>query len=121
MSKTENKDIEEDSKDIYQNEKPLSCTGKLCQAVSPSNVLIFVSICAITFFAMNYYDIKQAEYIKKKPAHCIINSPFDEEIYKYTYWPNYKEFKEKYYGKFEIIEKQMSHPINITFYNQAWL
>jgi hypothetical protein len=52
--------------------------------------------------------------------HCIINAPFDEEIYKFTYWPNYREFKDKYNGKFEVIEKQMSHPINITFYDADW-
>jgi hypothetical protein len=52
--------------------------------------------------------------------HCIINAPFDEEIYKYTFWPNYREFKDKYNGKFEVIEKQMSHPINITFYDADW-
>jgi len=52
--------------------------------------------------------------------HCIINAPFHEEIYKYTYWPNYREFRDKYYGKFEVIEKQMSHPINITFVDADW-
>jgi len=52
--------------------------------------------------------------------HCIINAPFDEEIYKFTYWPNYKEFKEKYDGKFEVIVRQMSHPINITFFDKEW-
>ena len=52
--------------------------------------------------------------------HCIINAPFDEEIYKYTFWPNYREFKDKYNGTFEVIEKQMSHPINITFYDADW-
>jgi len=52
--------------------------------------------------------------------HAVINAPFDEEIYKYTFWPNYREFKDKYNGSFEVIEKQMSHPINITFYDSDW-
>ena len=76
-------------------------------------------------------SIEDCPFLNKQPdtkpknsqgiEHCVINAPFDEEIYKYTFWPNYREFKDKYNGKFEVIEKQMSHPINITFYDAAWV
>ena len=108
-------------------------------------IFVFILTCGITFGCLTlktHYDkwgdfndssdakggmsLADCPWLNKKPEnekgiqHCVINSPFNEEIYKYNFWPNYKEFNETYNGKFEIVERQMSHPINITFYDKDW-
>ena len=88
---------------------------------------LFIIVGLVTFaglFAKNKYD--EYELNKYRPKndegieHCVINAPFDEEIYKYSFFPKYRQFKDQYYGKFEVIEKQMSVPLNITFYDKDW-
>ena len=108
-------------------------------------VFVFIITCIITFgiltgkshydksFGFNesgdsksftIYDCPFFNDVKPKNdqgiENCVINSPFNEEIHKYNFWPNYKQFNETYYGKFEVIERQMSHPINVTFYDKDW-
>ena len=125
-------------KNTNQQEKPSSLMGEIIQFGLVFTIVCFVTMSGLFMYTHhdkifnkvtglsesykacpylnNYFKAKNDQGI----VHCVINAPFDEEIYKYTYWPNYREFKDKYYGKFEVIEKQMSHPINITFYDEAW-
>jgi len=79
--------------------------------------MVFV---AAILLGVYLYQKHEKEQRKTRIAHCFINGPFHEEIHKYNFFPEFKKFNDTYYGKFEVIHREMSVPLNVTFMNADW-
>lgn len=90
-----------------------STPQKESSGVSVLTIVLFFTLLIGVFFAAVYY---QKNY---RVAHTMINAPFDEELYKYNMFQEYRKFKDEFDGKFELVARQLGghNPLNITFYN----
>lgn len=73
------------------------------------SILTFIAV----YYPFMYYQNNFAVH------HTMINAPFDEELYKYNMFQEFRKFKDEFDGKFEVVTRQLGghNPLNITFYN----